>query len=92
MSQHGDVHHAPSSSNFGDRNAAVHLEMGEVDEAAEAVLGNTLFHITLDVTEILVGSCRSSGFPSCKLNQERNLNTAFHYIFSPQKQLICDLL
>lgn len=59
MSQHGDVHHAPSSSNFGDKNDAVYLEVGEVDEAAGAVLGNTLFHITLYVTEILVGSCRS---------------------------------
>lgn len=92
MSQHGDVHHAPSSSDFGDKNAAVHLEIGEVDEAAGGVLGSTLFHVTLEVTEILVGSCRSSDFPSCKQNQEQNLNTTFHCIFSPQKQLICDPL
>lgn len=70
------------------KNAAVHLEMGEVDGAAGAVLANTLFHVTLYMTEILVGSCRSSDFPSCKRNQEQSLHTAFHYIFSPQKQLI----
>lgn len=54
--------------------------MGEVDEAAE-VLGSTLFHITLYVTEILAGSCRNLDFPLCELNQELNLNTAFYYIF-----------
>lgn len=79
ISQHGDIHHA-SSSDFGDKNAAVHLGMGEVDEAAE-VLGSTLFHITLYVTEILAGSCRNLDFPLCELNQELNLNTAFDYIF-----------